>query len=241
MLKLLAILIMTVDHADRILLDRLSSDYHVLTVIGRFAFPIFAFMIARNSLYTSNPRQYVKLLLIFGVVSQPIYWWALGHESFWDPLNVLFTLALGVLCVRAWLAGPRYWLALPVLIGLGWFVEYRMEGVALMLMIGMTVHNIRHRGVLHPYVITGAVVMAGLAYFLNFTSYNPQSVLYNEYAKWVMLALALCFMTLHPKMEALESRFRFTGGKLFFYAYYPGHLAVLGLLALLLFGTAAAY
>jgi hypothetical protein len=66
-------------------------------------------------------------------------------------------------------------------------------------------------------------------------------VLYNEYAKWVMLALALCFMTLHPKMEALESRFRFTGGKLFFYAYYPGHLTVLGLLALLLFGAATAY
>lgn len=229
MLKLIALLIMTIDHTDRILVDKLAGEFHFLTVIGRFAFPIFAFMIARNSLYTRNPGEYVKLLLVFGVLSQFIYWWALDHGSFWAPMNVLFTLALGVMSVRAWMAGPKWWPALPVLIGLGWFCEYNMEGVALMLVIAMTVHNIRHVGLTHPWTLLGAATMVALSYLLNISSYDPAIVIGNQYGPWVVTALALCFLSLLPPVEAFERNFRFSGGRLFFYAYYPGHLAMLGL------------
>ena len=234
MLKIFALLVMTIDHADRILLDH-SVDW--MTVLGRFAFPLFAFMIARNALYTSNPKQYLKLLLLFGVLSQPIYWWALDHEAFWDPLNVLFTLALGLLGVRAWLRG--YWWALPFIVAAGWFVEYRFEGVAVMIVIAFTIHSIRNRGLSHPLTLAGGLLITLLSCFINTGGYTPSDILSNEYAPWVITAFALGFITLTPRVEAFEKKFRWPGFKLFFYAYYPGHLATLGLIGLMLFGANA--
>jgi len=228
MLKIFAILAMTIDHTDRVLL---GHSYHWMTIIGRFAFPVFAFMIARNSLYTRNARRYVLLLLLFGVLSQPIYFWALDHDAFLDPLNVLFTLALGVLSVRAWLNG--YWWTLPFIVAAGWFVEYGVPGVALMLLIGFTVHSIRNRAPLHPLSLGGGLMIALLSGFINTSGYGIAAWLGNSYAKWVITAFALCFMTLAPRIEAFERNFRWPGFRLFFYAYYPGHLAMLGTIGLM--------
>lgn len=232
MLKIFALLVMTIDHADRVLFDH---SYHWMTVIGRFAFPLFAFMIARNGLYTSNAKRYLFLLVLFGLLSQPIYFWALHHESFWDPLNVLFTLALGLLAVRAWLAG--YWWSLPFIIAAGWFVEYRMEGVAVMLAVAFTVHSIRERGLGNPVTWLGGLFVVLLSSFINTGGYMPADMLTNNYAKWVILAFALGFITLMPSIEEFEKRFRWPGFRLFFYAYYPGHLATLGLIGLFVLGV----
>lgn len=232
MLKIFALLVMTIDHADRILLDH---SVHFMTVLGRFAFPLFAFMIARNGLYTSNAKEYLKLLLIFGVLSQPVYWWALDHDSFWQPLNVLFTLALGLLGVRAWLAG--YWWTLPFIVAAGWFVEYSMEGVAVMIAIGYTVHSIRDRGLAHPLTWAGGLLIIWMACYINTGGYGLSDMLGNSYAPWVILAFALGFISLHPSIEEFEKKFRWPGFKIFFYSYYPGHLAALGLIGLLIFGA----
>lgn len=235
MLKIFALLVMTIDHADRVLFDH---SYHWMTVIGRFAFPLFAFMIARNSLYTSNAKRYIFLLLLFGVLSQPIYFWALEHASFWDPLNVLFTLALGVLAVRAWVNG--YWWSLPFIIAAGWFVEYRMEGVAVMLAVAFTVDSIRNRGLMNPLTLGGGLLIILLSCFINTGGYGIDDMLTNSYAKWVMAAFALGFITLAPRIEEFEKRFRWPGFRIFFYAYYPGHLATLGLLGLMALGIDSA-
>ena len=232
MLKIFALLVMTIDHADRILLDH---SVEIMTVIGRLAFPLFAFMIARNGIYTSNARKYLMLLVLFGVLSQPIYQWALAHESFWDPLNVLFTLALGLLGVRAWLAG--YWWTLPAIIAAGYFVEYRMEGVALLPAVAFTVYSIRNRGVKHPLTWLGGLTVVVLSGFINTGGYTLDDVLSNQYAPVVIAAFALGFLTLLPAVEEFEKRFRWPGFRLFFYAYYPGHLALLGLIGLLFLGT----
>lgn len=235
MLKMFALLVMTIDHADRILFDH---SYHWMTVLGRFAFPLFAFMIARNSLYTSNAKRYLLLLLLFGALSQPIYFWALEHASFWNPLNVLFTLALGVLAVRAWING--YWWTLPFIIAAGWLVEYRMAGVALMLVVAFTIDSIRRRGLAHLLTGCGGLLIVLLSSLINTGGYGVDDMLNNSYAKWVIAAFALGFITLAPRIEAFEKRFRWPGFRLFFYAYYPGHLATLGVAGLLASGITSA-
>lgn len=221
MLKIIAILMMTVDHADRILFD---ERYQLLTIMGRFAFPLFAFMIARNGLYTRNPGKYISLLFLFGLISQPIYAFALGHPWL-DPLNVLFTLGLGLLAVQVWLRG--YWWALPFIIGAGWFVDYNMEGVAVMLVIAFTIHSLRTRGAGHPLTLCGGAGVIALASCINTWNYVP----------YVIAAFALGFLTLIPVIDTFEKRLRWAGFRLFFYAYYPTHLAVLALIARLLHGS----
>lgn len=75
-------------------------------VPGRVAFPLFALALAANvarqrpgALLTGSNGRYLGLLLVFGIVSQPIY------HAFIEPGegNILFTLAAGLviaLCVR---------------------------------------------------------------------------------------------------------------------------------------------
>ena len=215
MLKIIAILMMTVDHANRILF---MKEYQLLTVMGRLAFPLFAFMIARNGLYTRNPVKYVSLLFLFGIASQPIYAWALNHDWL-QPLNVLFTLGLGLLAVRAWLAG--YWWALPLIIASGWFVDYGMEGVAVMPVIAFTILSINKRGFWHPLTMLGFSLLIALSFHINASDYAPS----------VIAAMALGFLTLLPRFDAIESKLRWPGFRLFFYGFYPCHLILLALIA----------
>lgn len=215
MLKIFAIIMMTVDHADRIIF---VQKYQLLIIMGRFAFPLFAFMIARNGLYTRSPGKYIALLFLFGLISQPIYAFALEHPLL-DPLNVLFTLGLGLLAVQAWLQG--YWWALPFIIGAGWFVDYNMEGVAVMPVIAFTIQSLRMRGAGHPLTLLGGAGVLALASCINSWAYVP----------YVIVAFTLGFLTLIPSIDAFEKRLSWPGFRLFFYAYYPLHLALLAFFA----------
>ena len=67
-LKLLAMAFMTVDHIGMILFPRIA----LLRLIGRLAFPIFAFMIAEGCYYTRNKKKYLGLIFAIGVFCQII-------------------------------------------------------------------------------------------------------------------------------------------------------------------------
>ena len=215
MLKIIAIIMMTADHANRILFVK---EYDLLTVMGRFAFPLFAFMIARNGLYTRYPAKYIGLLFLFGVVSQPIYAWALNHDWL-QPLNVLFTLGLGLCAVRAWLAG--YWWLLPLIIALGWFVDYGVEGVAITPVIAFIIQSINQRGFLHAQTVLGFGLLIALSFRINAISYAPV----------VIGAFALGYLTLLPQLDEIEKKLRWPRFRLFFYGFYPCHLLLLALIA----------
>ena len=61
LLKLIAMLTMTIDHIGVILLPQ----YRILRIIGRLAMPIYAFMIAEGCHYTHDRRAY--FLRLFGL------------------------------------------------------------------------------------------------------------------------------------------------------------------------------
>ena len=94
-LKWIALITMLIDHIGAIIGYATFSSwqipwlYDVLRVIGRLSFPIFAFFIAEGWHYTKNRKKYFLLLLIFAIISQPIYYFALNTSVF--ALNILFT------------------------------------------------------------------------------------------------------------------------------------------------------
>ncbi len=211
MLKIIAIIMMTLDHADRILFDQ---AYTVLTILGRFAFPLFAFLIARNGLYTRNPGRYIGMLFLFAVISQPIYSYVMEHPLF-CPLNVLFTLALGLLAVQAWLRG--YWWALPFIIVAGRFVDYGMAGVAVIPVIAFTIHSINNRDIWHSLTLAGMASIVALSFAINSTDYFP----------YVVAAFVLGFLSLVPQLDAIEKKLRWPSFRIFFYWFYPVHFLLL--------------
>ena len=69
-------------------------------VIGRIAFPIFAFQITEGYIHTKNLKQYFLRLGIFALISQipfMIFLNSIGINKF--TLNIFFTLILGLLCI----------------------------------------------------------------------------------------------------------------------------------------------
>ncbi|NLL91535.1 MAG: conjugal transfer protein TraX [Ruminococcaceae bacterium] len=114
-LKRLAIATMFIDHLAFAVLPVLMmggflglSDsmeiynilYYGMRIIGRIAFPIFAFQIVEGIKNTKNIKRYLGSLMIFGIISEiPFDLAFFGVPFYWNYQNVFFTLALGMIAV----------------------------------------------------------------------------------------------------------------------------------------------
>lgn len=87
-LKLLAVITMTIDHIGSHLLPQFS----ILRIIGRLAFPIFAYMIAEGCRYTKNRKKYLLTIAILALIFQLVYYFAL--HSLYQCIFVTFTLSI---------------------------------------------------------------------------------------------------------------------------------------------------
>lgn len=93
-LKILAITSMLIDHAGAILFPQ----FFALRVIGRLAFPIFAFAIVQGYIHTRDLKKYIIRLFVFGVISEVPFDLAFQDSFiFIGYQNVFFNLALGLI------------------------------------------------------------------------------------------------------------------------------------------------
>ena len=92
-LKLLAALFMLVDHAGLLLFPGMVA----FRVVGRLAYPIFAFMIAEGCRHTRNKCRYFLCLFGLGAGCQTVYWLFSGDTY----LNILLTFSLSVAVIFA--------------------------------------------------------------------------------------------------------------------------------------------
>lgn len=90
-LKIIALVAMTLDHIGVALLPQLP----ILRIIGRIAFPIFAWMIAEGCRYTRNRRKYLLSMGALAVLCQTVYFFAMG--SLYMSVLVSFCLAIGLI------------------------------------------------------------------------------------------------------------------------------------------------
>ena len=68
---------MFIDHAGKMLFPQLTW----MRMVGRLAFPLFAYGIAVGAAMTRHPRQYIARVAALALVSQPLYAVALGHTN----------------------------------------------------------------------------------------------------------------------------------------------------------------
>ena len=74
------------------------TPYFILhRVIGRWAFPIFAFLIVEGFLHTHDRKKYGMNLLVFALISEIPFNLVHVNRFFWPVQNVFFTLFLGYL------------------------------------------------------------------------------------------------------------------------------------------------
>lgn len=93
-LKWIAVLTMVIDHVGAILFP----DQIWMRVIGRVAFPIYAYCLAEGFRYTSDYRRYLGRLALFAILSEiPFDLAFYGVPFSFAHQNVFFTLTLGLI------------------------------------------------------------------------------------------------------------------------------------------------
>ncbi len=91
-LRLIAIITMFIDHMGYKTFD----DLLVLRIIGRIAFPLFAFGIAEGITYTNNYKKYLSRLFVLALISEIPYDLFLSDNWFYlESSNAIFTLLAG--------------------------------------------------------------------------------------------------------------------------------------------------
>lgn len=217
-LKLIALLAMTVDHMGEILFPQII----LLRIIGRLAYPIFAFMISEGCFYTKHKYRYFFEVLGIGALCQIVYFVVFGSLY----MNIMIVFAFSILIIFAIQkaidtknAGIMV-LALS-LIGLAFFLsvilpryvkglqfDYGFVGIILPVAVYL-IPRFRLKLVVFA---AGLVVLA----ILN----NPAVQL------WSLLSLPL-LMLYNGERGKLKI-------KHFFYIYYPAHMLGIWLVSFLL-------
>ncbi len=117
LLKLIALLFMFIDHTGKVLFNNAAD----MRLLGRIAFPIYAWCIVVGFHYTRSVPRYLGRLLLTGLVSQPFYVLALDYEGHvgalisrvLSPLAEGFSFAgLGKVLDTVFLAKPNIFLTL---------------------------------------------------------------------------------------------------------------------------------
>lgn len=217
-LKIIALVTMTIDHIGLQLLPGIP----LLRIIGRLAFPIFAYMIAEGCRYTRSRKKYLLSMAGLALVCQLVYFFAMGSLY----MSVLVTFSLSILLIYAIDSGRRQggaaWLLplglaavvfflsdiLPHLLpGMDYGIDYGMVGIFLPVLVYLG-HSRREK-------------LLGLAFslvMLGITCGGPQ---------WYGL-LALPLLALYNGKRGKGQM------KYLFYVYYPLHLVVIHFLSYVL-------
>lgn len=102
-LKIIAAISMVIDHAGLMFFPNME----IFRIIGRLAFPIFAFMIAEGCRYTRNRLRYWGMLTALAAVCQIVYYIFDGSTY----LSVLVTFSAAILAIYTldyWKGNPGF-------------------------------------------------------------------------------------------------------------------------------------
>ena len=216
-LKIIALVTMTVDHIGAYLLPQLLW----LRIIGRLAFPIFAYMIAEGCRHTRSMGKYLGTMALFALVCQAVEFFIAGSLY----MSIMVTFSMSILLIFLFQKAQKnpLW-AIPLVL---WLVAVQFVCEQLPLLLKGTDFSVDYGfiGVLIPcalYMMKNKtfrlVVLAVLLAVLATDSH---------YVQWYALAAV--------PLIALYNGQRGKGNlKWLFYIYYPAHLAVIYTVAFLL-------
>lgn len=213
-LKLIALVSMTLDHVAILLM----GNYLPFRIIGRIAFPIFAFMISEGCRYTKNKLRYFSVIFCLGIICQTVYF--IFDRSLY--MNILISLSLSILiiyCLQYAKKRKTAYAYLPLLIIIS--ALYFSDLILKTILLKNTNYALDYTfmGIMLPVLI---------------------SVFDNHKLKLCMTAVGLTLVSLSMgsnfqlfSLLALISLYFYNGKggkhrfKWLFYLYYPLHLALL--------------
>ncbi|ETT51004.1 TraX family protein [Paenibacillus sp. FSL H7-689] len=203
MMQWIAMITMLIDHIGAVFFPHIIE----LRIIGRIAFPIYAFAVYIGYKHTRDVQKYIWRLFWIAIISQVPFMAAFNHYS----LNVVWTLWSALLVLFVIDKLPSKLLAIPIVIGAGWFMEisqmdYGMYGLLLVLLF---------RYFQGPVLVVAHVVLNGLYLLLHNSSVQMYSVL-------ATAGIAIA--------QYYQAGFRMKGPRWVWRYFYPAHLAIIAII-----------
>ena len=226
LIKLVAMLSMLIDHTGKMFFPK----YQVMRIIGRLAFPLFAYCIAVGCVYSRNRLKYLSRVVLMGLISQPFYAIALAHTTSsmyairfvdnpvgavvnfyvqcWTVPNIMYTLAFGLLLI--WAIRDKQFVCALALMLLVWklqnSINYGWKGVELIVLFYLFINR---------WWLSLPVVLAYMVWWgLQGSGYTLFGVRFGL-QMFAILALPLIYIPTYSKAEI---------NKWVFYLFYPAHL-----------------
>ena len=215
-LKLFAVIVMTIDHIGHILFPSVMW----LRIIGRLAYPIFAYMIAEGCTHTRSMPRYFATMAGMAAICQVVVYFVTG--SLYQYILVTFTLSIlliGVLKKALQTQSILWWLITSAALGTIWMltqwlpaqlhgtdfsIDYSFWGV----MVPVLVWLGKTKGQKLLLEAAGLVLIAG----------NVSNI----------QTLALCALPILAMYNGQRGKWKL---KYFFYLYFPAHIVALEIIA----------
>lgn len=217
-LKLIACITMLIDHIFAIFVPYSSSVYMLGRGIGRIAFPIYCFLLVEGFYHTSSRKKYLLRMFLFALLSEIPF--DLAFYGFprtarlLDGQNVMLTLFIGLLLMNVYEYLKMSYLNQPLV--------FNTAGVI----------AIVAASALATFLATDYSYM-GILFILVFYLFWQKKL-------WIAVGLAVVIVLFSNQIElaalvALLPIFTYNGKegrkvKYVFYAFYPVHLLILGLI-----------
>jgi len=198
------------------------GTYMAMRIIGRFAFPIYCFLLAEGFQKTRNVKRYLGRMLLFALISEIPFDLAFSGRL-WNMQyqNVFFTLFIGLMVIAGLrlvdqrLAGPETWRKLA---GVGLYAVIIVAGSALALALKT---DYSFKGILAITVLylfrshRKAQIWAGVIIFLLMDGME------------MIAALSFLLIWFYNGARGRQNKY-------FFYFFYPAHLLVLWLICVVM-------
>lgn len=215
---------MLIDHLGLFFFD----NFWVMRLIGRLAFPLFAFFIAEGWRYTRSHKRYVLSLLICAIISQVPY--AFLHRIYY--FNVIFTFLLAILCIYLIENYKKHDIlstislaiigTLLVSLDVFGFFDYGFLGVLLVLVFYFFDRNKDSKGKLYFYLFSALILFSMAIKNFLLSGFEPSGLI----QLFGLLSLGLIYFYNNQKGKH--------NLKWLFYIFYPLHLMVIWIVTLII-------
>jgi len=237
LIKLVAMFAMLCDHCGKMLFPQ----YRIMRIIGRIAFPLYAYSIAMGCVYTRDHLKYLKRIVLLGLIVQPIYAISMAHSSpmmfsvpfadnplkaawtfyinSWKKPSVLFAFAFAILII--WAIRNRQFILTAGLLVFALLLQnkldYGFKGIILVLLFYLLCTK---------WWLSLPCVLAFMAWWgLQSGGYTLFGI---EFSSQMFAVCALPLVYLHTKSGIKLPKW-------LFYAFYPGHFLLIYVLDKLVF------
>jgi len=208
--KVIAMITMFIDHLGYYIFPYYLNEYFIIfRIIGRLAYPIFAYYLAIGFKRTSNLKKYILRMFIFALLTQIPFYYFSGQLLY---LNVMFTFTLGLMMLYFYERKSPLW----ILFFLGAQIlntDYGAYGLAIILVFYLYGDDFK-KSIIFYSLVTGLYVVV-----------NAAGSSYVSYIQFIQLFSILAIPIIYFKYPISIRINKYIG-----YGFYPGHIALIVLI-----------